>query len=154
MEKAPPKNSLGTSSKSPDTNMCKAAPCPSCPYRKDTPKGVWALDHYEHLTQFDGDIGDQLAAGAFAQFGCHYDTGHLCRGWLDCHGHDNLLAMRISQRAPLPRDIGPVQVPVYESGQACLEANLPHMENPEPAAQAMAAQLLKLPNKKACRNDP
>ena len=107
---------------------------------KDTPPGLWVLDHYEALPAYDGDIPDQLAAGALTAFGCHYDTGDLCRGWIDCHGEHNLLALRL---APLRNDPGPPTVPVYESGQACLDANRPHCAKPSKEAKAAMKKLLK-----------
>lgn len=126
----------------PQNSLCKESPCPTCPYRKDTPKGVWALDHYEVLQSYDGSILEQAISGATAVFQCHYNDGNLCRGWLDCHGKDNLLALRLRGREALPEDIGPVKHDVYESGRACLEANIPHMDNPSKAARDVQDVLL------------
>jgi hypothetical protein len=117
---------------------CGKEPCPTCPYRVDTPRGIWELDHYEALTKYDGDIPDQIENGAFASFGCHKDNGHYCRGWIDCHGADNLLAIRLNG---LTTRVGPPAVEVFESGAACLEANLPHMKNPLPEAKEAMAKL-------------
>lgn len=131
-----------------DKLTCADRPCPSCPYRKATPKGVWALDHYEALTKYDGEIHEQAAKGAFTQFACHYDTGNLCRGWLDCHGPDNLLALRMSRKANELGDIGEPKEEVYESGEAVLEANLPHMDSPSPEARDLMVKLLVRHGKK------
>jgi hypothetical protein len=116
----------------PIKNTCGEQPCPTCPYRKDTPKGVWALDHYEALLAYDGEIGEQAEKGAFVSFGCHYDNGNLCRGWIDAHGANNLLALRLN---PLRSPVGPPLVEVYGSGREVLEANLPHMLAPNAEAK-------------------
>ena len=50
-------------------------PCPSCPYRRDVPSGIWHESEYAKLPQFDGPTQDQLAAGAFALFHCHSQPG-------------------------------------------------------------------------------
>lgn len=133
------------------SKTCAESPCPSCPYRKDTPKGVWAQDHYEMLPQYDGDIGEQVTKGAFAPFGCHYDNGNLCRGWIDCHGAENLLSLRLAEVSD--EMFTPPKADVYASGAEVLKANLPHMENPSPEARAMMDNLIKIPGKKNVEGD-
>lgn len=71
------------------------APCKSCPYRLDVPSGVWHEDEYAKLPKYDGDIIDQLQAGASRLFMCHQQDGSLCAGWIAAHGSHNLLAMRL-----------------------------------------------------------
>jgi hypothetical protein len=121
---------------------CADTPCPSCPYRKDTPLGVWAPDHYEALLAYDGDTGEQVEKGAFGAFGCHQDNGLYCRGWIDTHGAGNLFALRLHG---LSHDPGPPTVEVYASAKECYDANLPHLPAPGPEAQALQAKLLKHP---------
>lgn len=128
-------------------SKCATEPCPSCPYRLDTPKGVWSLEHYERLPAYDNGILSQMHHGAIAPFGCHYDNGNLCKGWLDCHGADNLLALRISGEITMEMRT-PSSIPVYHSGKAVLAANLPHMDNPSPEARELMANLIKIPGKK------
>lgn len=68
-------------------------PCGTCPYRRDVPSGVWAAEEYDKLPGYDGDVPDQLRAGAMGLFMCHQRDGCLCGGWLMAHGPDNLLAL-------------------------------------------------------------
>lgn len=74
---------------------CAKAPCKSCPYRRDVPSGVWAATEYAKLALYDGSMLDQLEGGR-ALFMCHQNDGHLCAGWVGCHGPDNLLALRLN----------------------------------------------------------
>ena len=57
-----------------------ASPCTSCPYRKDTPSGIWHPTEYEKLRQYDDP------QTSFAVFLCHYSLDSnrdtACRGWL------------------------------------------------------------------------
>jgi len=78
------------------TDKLKAAkvPCGSCPYRKDVPSGIWEKHEYEKLLIYDKEISDQLIANAGA-FLCHQKDGHLCAGWLACHGW-NLATLRLA----------------------------------------------------------
>ena len=75
---------------------CAKAPCKSCPYRRDVPSGVWAATEYAKLPAYDGSMIDQLEGGR-ALFMCHQNDGHLCAGWVGCHGPDNLLALRMNR---------------------------------------------------------
>jgi hypothetical protein len=78
------------------TFSCAKAPCKSCPYRRDVPSGVWDQSEYDKLPAYDGEIIDQLNAGATGLFMCHQQDGRLCAGWVGCHGASNLLAARLS----------------------------------------------------------
>jgi hypothetical protein len=46
-------------------------PCPTCPYRRDVPSGIWQASEYSKLPRYDNDVPDQLAAGATGLFYCH-----------------------------------------------------------------------------------
>lgn len=72
-----------------------AAPCKSCPYRKDVPSGVWAAHEYQKLPLYDGETWEQSPALFF----CHQQDGHLCAGWLGCHDQQHLLALRLHEAA-------------------------------------------------------
>ncbi len=54
-----------------------AAPCVSCPYRKDVPPGIWAAEEYEKLPAYDEDTMRQ-PPGLFM---CHQKDGRVCAGW-------------------------------------------------------------------------
>lgn len=70
----------------------RPAPCPSCPYRRDCPSGLWAPEEYDKLPLFDRPTGDQ----PFGAFFCHLDTGQLCAGWVGCHNMDDSLGLRMA----------------------------------------------------------
>ena len=63
----------------------RKTPCPSCPYRRDVPSGIWDASEYDKLPGYDGDVPDQLTAGAFGLFHCHSQQENLCAGWVGCH---------------------------------------------------------------------
>lgn len=65
-------------------------PCGSCPYRRDVPSGVWAVEEYEKLPTYDGETFEQPPAAFF----CHQQNGRLCAGWVGCHDMDQNLAIR------------------------------------------------------------
>jgi hypothetical protein len=39
-------------------------PCPSCPYRKDVPSGVWAPEEYDKLPAYDNDTPSHRLSAA------------------------------------------------------------------------------------------
>lgn len=128
---------------------CGEHPCETCPYRKDTPKAVWALEEYEKLPAYDGGIIDQVVNGAVGIFQCHYDNGNLCRGWLDCHSTHGLAAIRLRGRRIEGYDEkSPRKFEVYESGQAVLDANKPLMNRPSKASRAVIEKVSRIPGKK------
>jgi Family of unknown function (DUF6283) len=71
-------------------------PCDSCPYRRDVPSGVWAVEEYEKLRAFDKDTPYQ-PHGLFQchQVDLHGDRRRMCAGWVGCHGEE-LLALRLA----------------------------------------------------------
>lgn len=72
-------------------------PCQSCPYRRDVPSGVWAVEEYEKLPAYDRPTAEQ-PIGVFL---CHqHDRGdvgsRVCGGWAGCHDADESLALRFA----------------------------------------------------------
>lgn len=118
----------------------KSRPCPTCPYDRKTPLGIWHEEEYRKLPTYDGDMAEQAMKGATALFNCHYNDGCLCRGWLDCHGPENLIALRLSRKT-LP-DIGEARSDCYASGQECLDANLREIETPSVQARLAMAKIV------------
>lgn len=146
-----------------ETIPVRRAPCPTCPYRTDTPPGVWAAHEYEKLRDYDLPTGEQPTA----RFDCHYtnlgDEPQVCRGWVDCHNgrHDrgeygfDLLALRISpfmavnvDGANLDHDHG---VEVYPNGNAAADAGLAGVEDPDSDACAVIGRLERRAAKKTTR---
>jgi hypothetical protein len=114
-------------------------PCGSCPYRKDVPSGIWAQIEYDKLPKFDGEIIDQLLAGATGIFMCHQRDGNLCAGWLACHGPRELLAMRLAS----DKKIDPAlfdyhtNVPVFGSGAEARQHGMKDIPEPGHKAKKM-----------------
>lgn len=99
-----------------------ANPCSSCPYRCDTPAGVWHPDEYRRLHAYDE------SPGPLAVFLCHHsptlDRPAVCRGWLGVH--DDGIATRLAvARGDLPPWTWPdVTVDLYETSSDAAEAGL------------------------------
>lgn len=111
-------------------------PCPTCPYRRGVPSGIWAAEEYDALAKYDGTTGDQAQAGAYAVLFCHQLTGHVCAGWAGCHDMDENLAIRLAHRTV---DVGALRgytcpVPLFSSGAEAAEHGKRDIENPPPAA--------------------
>jgi len=123
----------------------RSRPCPSCPYRRDVPSGIWEESEYDKLARFDGDIPDQLAAEAFRLFYCHSQPESLCAGWAGCHDMENNLAVRMHAA-----DIDPAvydyssPVPLFASGADAAEHGKRDLGRPGPEALAKISQLRRL----------
>lgn len=123
---------------------CAAAPCRSCPYRKDVPSGVWASEEYVKLPAYDGEIADQIQAGATGVFMCHQQDGKLCAGWVGCHGASNLIAMRLAADK-IEDNVWDYEspVPLFTSGlKACMHG-VRALRRPGKAAKRVMAQILR-----------
>jgi len=125
-----------------DKHTALAAPCKSCPYRKDVPSGVWAATEYTKLPAYDGGIGDQLVNGGTALFLCHQKNNSLCSGWLACHGPTELLAMRLHHHAVEPETFDyETTVPVFASGAEAAAHGMRDIEEPKIDAHRVMARL-------------
>ena len=121
------------------------APCGTCPYRRDVPAGIWAAEEYEKLPAYDGEIMDQVMAGALGLFYCHQNDGHLCSGWVACHDMTNTLAVRFTPVDPSVYDYES-PVPVFASGAEAAAHGLSGVDDPDHAARIA---ILKLERKRA-----
>lgn len=118
------------------------APCKSCPYRRDVPSGVWAAQEYAKLPGYDGDMLDQLAAGATALFLCHQQDGNLCAGWLHTHGENGLLALRMHGGEVKPEIWDYASpVPCFASGSEAAEHGLADINAPGKNAKLIVERL-------------
>jgi hypothetical protein len=74
-----------------DPLVVQKNPCPSCPYRRDCPSGVWSHDEYEKLRRYDD-------RNAFLPvFLCHQSNAGpktACKGWLTVHADS--IAVRLA----------------------------------------------------------
>ena len=120
-------------------------PCPSCPYRRDVPSGIWAAEEYDKLPAYDNDVPDQLMAGATGLFLCHSQPASLCAGWVGCHDMSNNLAVRLNARDVDPAVFEYVSpVPLFASGAEAAEYGKRDLPAPSPEARRKARQLLRL----------
>ena len=117
-------------------------PCGTCPYRQDVPSGVWAANEYEKLPSYDGEIFDQLVKGGTPLFMCHQNDGCLCGGWLQTHGTDNLLALRLHEVHPSVYGYTS-KVPCFASGAEAMVHGMAEIDDPSPAAKRKVAGLMK-----------
>jgi len=122
-------------------------PCPTCPYRRDVPSGVWAAEEYAKLPGFDGETWEQAAAGAFASFCCHSSPDRLCAGWAGCHDMGESLALRLARRQVEvdPAVYGYVSpVPLFASGAEAAAHGMRDLHEPGPAAVRAAGKLRRV----------
>jgi hypothetical protein len=120
-------------------------PCPSCPYRRDVPSGIWQASEYDKLPAYDLDTAEQAIAGAFNLFHCHSQPASLCAGWVGCHDMDNNLAVRLHARHIDPAVFAYVSpVPLFPSGAEAAEHGKRDLRAPGPAAARKVRQLLRL----------
>lgn len=124
----------------------RRSPCGSCPYRVDVPPGVWDASEYGLLPMYDGDIGDQVEAKAFAPFYCHQADGRICSGWLGVGDPVNLLAVRIGivDGRLDPSCVGYLtRVRLHSSHGAAAAFGLSRIENPPVEAREVVAKILR-----------
>ena len=116
-------------------------PCGSCPYRKDVPAGIWAIEEYQKLPAYDADTPDQ----PLGLFMCHQRDGCLCGGWLQSHDRDHLLALRLhaGRLDPSVWDYNPA-TEVFASGAEAAEHGISGILNPDPEAMRKISGLLRL----------
>lgn len=115
-----------------------AAPCASCPYRRDVPSGIWDESEYAKLLRYDGATWEQDPA----LFLCHQQNGRACAGWVGCHEMSDNLALRLaSARGDVDVDefldyVSPI--PLFGSGAEASAHGLAEVELPgAPACKAI-----------------
>jgi len=119
-------------------------PCGSCPYRRDTPSGIWDRSEYDKLPAYDRETPFQPPQ----VFMCHQRDGCLCGGWLMTHDRENLLSLRMAPHfgraiAPEVWDYAP-DVAVFESGAEACAHGLKDILNPSPEAERKINGLVRL----------
>lgn len=115
-------------------------PCPSCPYRRDVPSGVWHDTEYDKLVEYDEP------QRSYAPFHCHQEniTGEptVCRGWLSVHPETGAARLLVAtgrieddDRYTEPR------VPLFGSGGEAAAHGRRDIAHPGPEARAMIDKL-------------
>lgn len=126
---------------------CAPNPCPSCPYRKDTPSGVWSEEEYNKLPGYDNPME---YPGLFL---CHHSTtadkDMVCRGWLEVH-HENI-GVRIAMLTKIEMDNYkiPTKVKLFKSGAEACEFGLKNVNKPSAAARKMIDKLREARERKS-----
>lgn len=121
----------------------RETPCGSCPYRKDCPSGVWHESEYEKLIQYDKDTGEQ----PHGVFMCHSNNDQvtICRGWLDTHPKEHMLALRLAAsvgQVPISIfDLPKSEAPTFASGAEAAAHGMVAIEQPPPEAVAVIRKL-------------
>jgi hypothetical protein len=117
-----------------------SSPCTSCPYRRDTPAGVWAPEEYAKLPGYDTNERFEL-------FLCHQGPlakkQTVCRGWLSVHC-ESVAARLAVARGDIESDerYTPVAEPLYESGTEAAKAGLRAVRRPGRKAREVIARLV------------
>lgn len=117
-------------------------PCSSCPYRRDTPSGIWAREEYEKLRDYDDNH-------AFGVFLCHHspsmDRNAVCRGWLVVHADSVAVRLAVSDGVIRREDhYRPCDTPLYKSGNQAANAGIKGIKRPNKKARTAIAKLVKL----------
>lgn len=119
-------------------------PCPSCPYRREVPSGIWDATEYQRLLDYDGDTASQNAAA----FNCHQGSGELCAGWVG-HVEDprDLLAIRMGV---IFGDMDPsvldytTDVPLFRSGAEAAAHGMREIDQPGPKARDAISKISRV----------
>jgi hypothetical protein len=124
--------------------LVAASPCLSCPYRKDTPAGIWHPDEYAKLRRYDEPKPGELPA--LAPFMCHHspfigqDT--YCRGWLSVHADSIAVRLQMIAGNVSPEAVyADVAEPLYASGNEAADAGLKGCRRPGKKAKQVIAKL-------------
>lgn len=130
----------------------RKTPCASCPYRRDVPSGIWDESEYAKLAAYDGEIIDQMRAGATGVFMCHQVDGRLCAGWAGCHDLTQTLAARLhaAELDPSVFDYAS-PVPLFGSGAEAAAHGLRDIERPGADARAAIGKITRV---RAARGRP
>lgn len=123
--------------------LCPPAPCATCPYRRDTPPGIWHPEEYQKLVGYDRG----LTIPALAAFHCHQEmvTGKptVCRGWLAVHGDSPAVRIAVIRgEIPAEEVDREITVPLYSSGKEACAAGLKGVRRPGKKAREAVENLM------------
>lgn len=117
-------------------------PCSTCPYRRDTPPGIWHPDEYRKLPQYDDDQQSTVAVFLCHQRQAQRDTA--CRGWLTVARES--AAARLAVMTGLVIDeqrYAAVDVDLYATGAEACAAGLAGVDEPDDQACAAIDKLTR-----------
>lgn len=127
-----------------------ATACSTCPYRRDTPGGVWDRTEYEKLKLYD--VGHETPLGNVPElhtFICHHSAPRgpgqmVCRGWLSVH-RDHPAVRLAACLGKLDLDDIPTadeSSVYYGSGTEAAEAGLREVAKPTRKAREAIVKIL------------
>ncbi len=124
---------------------CAAAPCGSCPYRRDTPTGVWHPEEYEKLRHYTGSLDGIPALGIFL---CHQTnaTGRetVCRGWLTVERDSVAVRLALLRGTVTPEQVKrSVSTEIYTTGAEAADAGMRGVRAPNAKARRMMERLIR-----------
>lgn len=104
-----------------------AEPCLTCPYRCDTPRGIWGRAEYEKLPLFDTNED-------MSTFLCHQSTEDkvlLCRGWLTVHCDSVAVRLLMAKERVSPKVVyRKVKTALYRTGREAMLAGVSAIRRP------------------------
>jgi|CXWL01.1.fsa_nt_gi hypothetical protein len=126
------------------------APCTTCPYRRDTPPGIWSAEEYEKLLIYDADPGrlrPEKVQEAFSIFHCHQEhvtkEPTVCRGWLSVHADHPAMRLLVALGGVLASEIPREAEPgLYATAREAWAAGLAGVPIPSPAAKKAIAKIV------------
>ena len=120
--------------------------CDTCPYRRDTPAGIWDISEYEKLKEMDNR---EYGSAGCATFLCHQSNATgvntACVGWLHTHG-DNLGVRLAVMRGELDGADIPYECDedtYFATGAEAYEAGISALDDPSDEARVKIQRLLK-----------
>lgn len=120
-------------------------PCRSCPYRRDTPPGIWAASEYAKLLRFSPG-GQEIPE--IALFLCHrspYAGQSVCRGWLTVEADSVAVRLALIVGRVTPAQVAaPVKAPLYATGKEAARAGRRGVAAPCLRARATIERLERL----------
>ncbi len=128
----------------------RADPCPSCPYRKNCPSGVWHQAEYVKLVAYDADTSSQ----PLGVFMCHdaRDGNTMCRGWLDTHDKGQLLSLRLAviqgHVTETIFELPPSGTSVFGSGAEAAKYGMRDIPAPSVKAKKVITKISRIKRKK------
>lgn len=117
------------------------SPCTSCPYRKDTPAGIWHESEYQKLRDYDNNE-------SFATFLCHQSkeigADTVCRGWLTVHCESVAARLAVAGGKVTREQLyAEVCEPLYASGNKAADAGMRDINRPGRKARRVIQRLAR-----------
>ncbi len=129
-------------------------PCSTCPYRRDTPPGIWDECEYRKLPEYDDNPPSGMQA--FGLFLCHHSPDMtreaVCRGWLSVHSQSVAVRLSMMQGVVTPEQVyaEPI-VKLYASGREACDAGMAGIDAPGVNAQRAIDKLITKQKKRRAR---